>query len=176
MLVFSRDGSFLHTRRVLISKQKLIIQSIMFVFSYDSTIYKSGALGFVCLYCVFWRFQQYSVISRRFKFTDNCTFCAMFSKSCLLQRRQKASIWGKGLILEILGNFFPDTDAFSYVCCRWLYENIVEHREISLNKQFLIFLQCYELYSINLLSFIEIIHIFCPDVFKCVFLQIIYMW
>ena len=33
----------------------------------------------------------------------NCTFCAissfvtMFSKSCLLQRRQKASIWGKGL-------------------------------------------------------------------------------
>ena len=34
----------------------------------------------------------------------NCTFCAifsfvtMFSKSRLLQRRQKASIWGKGLI------------------------------------------------------------------------------
>ena len=33
----------------------------------------------------------------------NCMFCAissfvtMFSKSCLLQRRQKASIWGKGL-------------------------------------------------------------------------------
>ena len=33
----------------------------------------------------------------------NCTFCAisffvtMFSQSCLLQRRQKASIWGKGL-------------------------------------------------------------------------------
>ena len=32
-----------------------------------------------------------------------CTFCTissfvtMFSKSCLLQRRQKASIWGKGL-------------------------------------------------------------------------------
>ena len=34
----------------------------------------------------------------------NCLFCAisscvtMFSKSCLLQRCQKASIWGKGLI------------------------------------------------------------------------------
>ena len=33
----------------------------------------------------------------------NCTFCAissfetMFSKRCLLQRRQKVSIWGKGL-------------------------------------------------------------------------------
>ena len=45
----------------------------------------------------------------------NCTFCAissfvtMFSKSCLLQRRQKASIWGKGLIRLI--NPFQHTKA-----------------------------------------------------------------
>ena len=41
----------------------------------------------------------------------NCTFCAissfdtMFSKSCLLQRRQKTSIWGKGLIEPTLSCF-----------------------------------------------------------------------
>ena len=41
----------------------------------------------------------------------NCTFCAissfftMFSKSCLLQRRQKACIWGKGL-REMLADDF----------------------------------------------------------------------
>ena len=29
------------------------------------------------------------------------SFVAMFSKSCLLQRRQKASIWGKGLMSVI---------------------------------------------------------------------------
>ena len=45
----------------------------------------------------------------------NCTFCAissfvtMFSKSHLLQRRQKASICGKGLITQLLRKALTDS-------------------------------------------------------------------
>ena len=40
---------------------------------------------------------------RNYTFCATSSFVTMFSKSCLLQRRQKASICGKGLILLVFG-------------------------------------------------------------------------
>ena len=77
----------------------------------------------------------------------NCTFCAissfvtMFSKSCLVQRRQKASIWGKGLInrinislLTIVGVVLT---CISRSCTKWqlfiIFWMKEEHNCISLN-------------------------------------------
>ena len=52
------------------------------------------------------------------------SFVTMFSKSCLLQRLQKASIWGKGLTLfnsqTFINRGFPYfyQDVFKVFCCR----------------------------------------------------------
>ena len=54
----------------------------------------------------------------------NCTFCAIssfvtkFSKSRLLQRRLKASIWGKGLTHHEL--FVIITSHIQHICSKWL--------------------------------------------------------
>ena len=65
----------------------------------------------------------------------NCMFCAissfvtMFLKSCLLQRHQKASIWGKGLNLYWNINWFVPwllfdlTFFFSQSTSTWLFCN-----------------------------------------------------
>ena len=55
----------------------------------------------------------------------NCSFWAissfvtMFSNSRLLQRRQKASIWGKGLNRQVLVYTPQSSCYFDVVCCRF---------------------------------------------------------
>ena len=66
----------------------------------------------------------------------NCTFCAissfvtMFSKSRLLQRRQKASIWGKGLSSRT-------SDTHVYRRCVFSGRQLATSEELELKKWFL---------------------------------------
>ena len=80
----------------------------------------------------------------------NCTFCAissfvnMFSKSRLLQRRQKASIWGKGLIMSEKENSTIPSNAL----CSKRLNNFSFSYNISpnwyVNEQFHLLSQCFQ--------------------------------
>ena len=90
----------------------------------------------------------------------NCSFWAissfvtMFSKSGLLQRRLKASIWGKVLTISHIQTTF---------------ENFVAEGKNSHDEPFLLLPQCFQFYSKVLHSFIEFFHSFEKSFWKYLF-------
>ena len=56
-------------------------------------------------------------------------------------------------------NPFPHIDAFWRLCSRQLFENMATKEEIAQNKQFLLLSPCFQLYSIIILYFIDILYI-----------------
>ena len=71
----------------------------------------------------------------------------------------------QSLILRAF-NPFPHIEAFWRLWSKTSFENIVTKEEIAQNKQFLLLQQCFQFYSVNLPSYIGIVHIFAETFSK----------
>ena len=86
---------------------------------------------------------------------SNFTFSHNVFKSPLLQRRQKASIWGKGLnmISHNYSHPFPETDALWHICSSLLFKTL---GEIALYKHIFHLPQCFQFFALIIHSFKEL--------------------